>query len=139
MLGCDYCDTIRGVGPKTALKLIREHKSIEGIIQALDRKKFIVPDSWVPNEKAEKKDLDEGASTQDEESPPIENKPIDEEDEEELIPAYVQARKLFNDHEVLGKVDLKWKPCNVPGKLPRIVLLFGVVCFLTMPLYSLQN
>ena len=27
MMGCDYCNTIKGVGPKTALALIRQHKS----------------------------------------------------------------------------------------------------------------
>ena len=29
LLGCDYCDSIRGIGPVSALKLIREHKNIE--------------------------------------------------------------------------------------------------------------
>lgn len=28
LLGCDYCETIRGIGPKRAIDLIREHKSI---------------------------------------------------------------------------------------------------------------
>merc|ERR1712232_564467 len=42
MLGCDYTDTIKGVGPKTALKLIREHKSIEEILKKIDRKKYVV-------------------------------------------------------------------------------------------------
>ena len=37
LLGCDYCDTIRGIGPKTALKLIREHKNIEAILDVIDR------------------------------------------------------------------------------------------------------
>ena len=32
LLGCDYCDSIKGVGPKTALKLIREYKKIETIL-----------------------------------------------------------------------------------------------------------
>lgn len=48
LLGCDYCDTIRGVGPKTALKLIKEHGSIEAILQHIDQKKFIVPGNWLP-------------------------------------------------------------------------------------------
>jgi flap endonuclease-1 len=29
LCGCDYCSTIKGIGPKTALRLIREHKTIE--------------------------------------------------------------------------------------------------------------
>jgi len=47
LLGCDYCDKIRGIGPKNAIKLIQEHKSIEKIIEAIDTKKFIVPENWV--------------------------------------------------------------------------------------------
>lgn len=105
MLGCDYCDSIKGVGPKTALKLIREHKNIETILKNIDRKKFAVPGDWVPNEKTESTE----GETEDEESPP-EAKADDE--LEELIPVYVQARKLFNDHEVDLNVELKWKPCD---------------------------
>jgi flap endonuclease-1 len=33
LLGCDYCDKIRGVGPKSAIKLIQDHGSIEEIIK----------------------------------------------------------------------------------------------------------
>lgn len=45
LLGCDYCDTIKGIGPTTALKLIREHKSIEEVIKNLGSK-FAVPEDW---------------------------------------------------------------------------------------------
>ncbi|KAF3175351.1 Elongation of fatty acids protein 2 [Orbilia oligospora] len=44
LLGCDYCDTIPKVGPTTALKLIRQHKSIESVIENLDKDKYKVPD-----------------------------------------------------------------------------------------------
>ncbi|KAM0672626.1 flap endonuclease 1 [Ordospora colligata] len=33
LLGCDYCEGIKGVGPKRALALIREHRNIENIIE----------------------------------------------------------------------------------------------------------
>lgn len=46
LLGCDYCDKIRGVGPKSALKLVQEHKSIDKIIKNIDKKKYIVPEGW---------------------------------------------------------------------------------------------
>lgn len=42
LLGCDYCDTIRGVGPQKALSLIREKGSISEILKGLDGK-FVVP------------------------------------------------------------------------------------------------
>ena len=50
LCGCDYCSTIKGIGPKTALKLIREHKSIEKIIEKLLRdpkKKADIPVDWL--------------------------------------------------------------------------------------------
>lgn len=132
LLGCDYCDTIRGVGPKTALKLIREHKSIERIVQNIDTKKYTVPESWLPKSSDSKKPAakidDDAASSHDEESPP-DVRPVDKEDEgdedgdddEEFVPAYVQARELFLKHEVITKQStepklndvLKWKPCQV--------------------------
>ncbi len=31
LCGCDYCDSIKGIGPKTALKLLRKYNSIENI------------------------------------------------------------------------------------------------------------
>ena len=37
MLGCDYCPTIKGVGPKKAFELINLHKSIEAILENLDQ------------------------------------------------------------------------------------------------------
>lgn len=36
LLGCDYCDSIRGIGPKKAFEMITKHKSIENILKHLD-------------------------------------------------------------------------------------------------------
>jgi len=109
MLGCDYCDNIRGVGPKTALKLIKEFGTIEKILEkGLQNKKYVVPENWLPPK--EEKDGDK--SSQDEENPVAPNGSTEETSQEELIPAYVQARKLFNEHEVDKNVSLKWKPCQ---------------------------
>jgi flap endonuclease-1 len=38
--GCDYCDSIRGIGGQTALKLIRQHGSIETILENLNKERF---------------------------------------------------------------------------------------------------
>ena len=48
LCGCDYCNTIKGIGPKTALKLIRQHKSLEEIIEYLQKneKKYEIPVGW---------------------------------------------------------------------------------------------
>lgn len=56
LLGCDYCDSIRGIGPKTALKLIRQYRCIETILENIDRNKYTVPPEWVPHEKKPAKD-----------------------------------------------------------------------------------
>lgn len=46
LLGCDYCETIRGIGPKRAVELIRKHGDIETILKHLD-KKFSAPENWL--------------------------------------------------------------------------------------------
>ncbi|EOY11791.1 5'-3' exonuclease family protein isoform 1 [Theobroma cacao] len=44
--GCDYCDSIRGIGGQTALKLIRQHGSIEHILQNINKERYSIPDDW---------------------------------------------------------------------------------------------
>ncbi|XP_030956959.1 flap endonuclease 1 isoform X2 [Quercus lobata] len=44
--GCDYCDSIRGIGGMTALKLIRQHGSIENILENINKERFQIPDDW---------------------------------------------------------------------------------------------
>lgn len=49
LCGCDYCSSIKGIGPKTALKLIRQYKNLEGVIQFVKRdrkKKYQLPKDW---------------------------------------------------------------------------------------------
>ncbi|GER47378.1 flap endonuclease 1 [Striga asiatica] len=44
--GCDYCDSIRGIGGLTALKLIRQHGSIENILENISKERYQIPDDW---------------------------------------------------------------------------------------------
>ncbi|PWY67526.1 DNA-repair protein Rad2 [Aspergillus heteromorphus CBS 117.55] len=49
LLGCDYLEPIPKVGPNTALKLIRDHGSLEKVIEFMEndpKKKFVIPDDW---------------------------------------------------------------------------------------------
>ncbi|KAL7522061.1 hypothetical protein ACHAWX_006744 [Stephanocyclus meneghinianus] len=113
LLGCDYCDTIRGIGPKTALKLIREHGCIENILKNIDRKKYTVPESYEPMEaRKRKREEEEDTDNEKAEGDSHDNN----EDNDEQIPVYVEARRLFNEHPVLtdSEVDplLKWKECQ---------------------------
>ena len=51
LCGCDYCDSIKNMGPVKALKYIKEYKCIEKVLEALERDnkegktktKFIIP------------------------------------------------------------------------------------------------
>jgi len=47
MCGCDYCESIKGIGPVKALSLIKQHGTIEELLKHLDQTKYIVPDDWV--------------------------------------------------------------------------------------------
>lgn len=46
LLGCDYCDSIRGIGPTRALALIKQHGCIEKVLEDLDKEKYKVPEDW---------------------------------------------------------------------------------------------
>ncbi|XP_063707728.1 flap endonuclease 1-like [Culicoides brevitarsis] len=46
LLGCDYCESIKGIGPKKAIELVTKYRSIEKILENIDQKKFIVPENW---------------------------------------------------------------------------------------------
>ncbi|KAK9055928.1 hypothetical protein SSX86_027015 [Deinandra increscens subsp. villosa] len=46
LCGCDYCDSIRGIGGQTALKLIRQHGSIESILENINRDRYQIPEDW---------------------------------------------------------------------------------------------
>lgn len=50
LLGSDYCETIRGIGPKRAIELVRQHKTIEEIMDNIDLKKYPVPENWLHKE-----------------------------------------------------------------------------------------
>lgn len=46
LLGCDYCGKIRGLGPKKALKLLKQHGCIEQLLQHIDPQKHPLPANW---------------------------------------------------------------------------------------------
>ncbi|KAK6460047.1 PIN domain-like protein [Scheffersomyces coipomensis] len=50
LLGCDYCETIKGVGPVTAYKLIKQHGSLDKIVEFIkenpDKTKYKLPENW---------------------------------------------------------------------------------------------
>ncbi|KAH0431952.1 XPG domain-containing protein [Colletotrichum camelliae] len=49
LLGCDYLDPIPKVGPSTALKLIREHGTLDKLVEAIKedpKGKYQIPEDW---------------------------------------------------------------------------------------------
>ncbi|XP_064075073.1 flap endonuclease 1 [Vanessa tameamea] len=46
LLGCDYCGSIRGIGPKRAIELIKQHRSIEDVLHNIDTNKYQPPENW---------------------------------------------------------------------------------------------
>lgn len=54
LVGTDFNEGVHGIGPKTALKLVQEHGSVEGVYEALEGKK-IDPESGMGKRLAEGK------------------------------------------------------------------------------------
>lgn len=55
ILGCDYCEGIKGVGPVNALKLIKEYGSLENIVEKFEKgeitnSKWKIPEDWLYKE-----------------------------------------------------------------------------------------
>ncbi|XP_077869477.1 flap endonuclease 1-like isoform X2 [Saccoglossus kowalevskii] len=112
LLGCDYCDSIRGIGPKRAIDLIRQHKTIEEVIAHLDSKKYTVPDGWLYKEARElfkKPNVTAGVD--------IELKWIDP-DEDGLID-YMSKQKGFAEDRIKNgaKKLLKARHTSTQGRL----------------------
>lgn len=46
LCGCDYLEPIKGVGAKTALKLVKEYDTMEEILEHLSKGKSQPPEDW---------------------------------------------------------------------------------------------
>ncbi|GBN16963.1 Flap endonuclease 1 [Araneus ventricosus] len=53
LLGCDYCESIKGIGPKKAFEYIKSEKCIENIIKKIEGSKYKAPEDWVYKEARE--------------------------------------------------------------------------------------
>jgi len=38
--GCDYCDTLKGIGPTTAIKMLMQHGSLEAVLENIEKDKI---------------------------------------------------------------------------------------------------
>jgi flap endonuclease-1 len=122
LCGCDYTDAIRGVGPVTALKLIKEHGSIEKVLAHLkdSGSKWVVPDPF-PFEAArrlflEPEVVDVAAIPEFKWLPP---------DEEGLV-AFLVGEKSFSEERVRKAVE-KMKAAKSKASQNRMESFFGCV------------
>ena len=79
LCGCDYCTTIKGVGPKTALKLIKTYKTIEAVVAHLrkdPKAKNNIPDDW-RTQKVTKAQVADAEAAEKAESEAIEKKALE--------------------------------------------------------------
>jgi flap endonuclease-1 len=54
LCGCDYTDSIRGIGPKKAFEHIKKYKNIETMLKYLDKTKYPIPEGSFNYEMARK-------------------------------------------------------------------------------------
>jgi len=112
LMGCDYCDSIRGVGPKRAMELITQYKSLETIIEKIDHKKYTVPENW------NYKQARELFINPDVTDPETIDLKWSEPDEEALI-KYMCGDKQFNEERIRAGVKkiLKTRTTTTQGRL----------------------
>lgn len=117
LLGCDYLDPVKGIGPKTALKLIKEHKTLDAVLEHFRQPTKDTPAS--PPEKTEKVEKEQASSDAEHGGAPAEAAPKKRSGGvhfPELWP-YQEARELFHHPDVTdgSTVELKWEQPNVEG------------------------
>lgn len=52
LCGCDYTDSIRGIGPRKAFEFIKRYKNIETLLAHLDKTKYPIPEGGFQYEQA---------------------------------------------------------------------------------------
>jgi 5'-3' exonuclease len=114
LCGCDYTDTIRGIGPKSALKLIQEHKTIEAALKTLDTSKHPIPESFDYHQVALLQSLSEFL-------------------QESELRSTTQARELFLKPEVsdADSLDVRMSCSLAVVAFPLLPSLTSCCCFMS--------
>ncbi|QDZ21316.1 XPG/Rad2 endonuclease [Chloropicon primus] len=120
LCGCDYTSSIRGIGPKRALQLIREHGSLEKVIDQLDKKKYTVPEPF-PYKEARELFKNPEVIPADQVPPFKWTNP----DEEGLI-AFMVDEKSFNLERIQAVIK-KIKASKTKSQQGRLESFFGAV------------
>ncbi|XP_061464259.1 flap endonuclease 1-like isoform X2 [Rhineura floridana] len=111
LLGCDYCEKIRGIGPKKALKLLQKHENIEHILQSSSPQKHKLPGNW-PLEQTRQLFLQPEVAEMSQVA--LEWK---EPDEERLV-QFLAHEKHMNEKRVRGRIE-KWRKTSQKSTQPQ--------------------
>lgn len=115
LLGCDYCDTIKGIGPTRAVALLRQHGSIEGILENVDREKHPIPELW-PFKEA--RDLFLNPQVLPSEDAQLAQIKWEQPDEEAIV-QFMVAENGFNEKRIRAGVEklIKARGTSTQGRL----------------------
>uniref|UniRef100_A0A8C5PVQ4 Flap endonuclease 1 n=1 Tax=Leptobrachium leishanense TaxID=445787 RepID=A0A8C5PVQ4_9ANUR len=122
LLGSDYCETIRGIGPKRAIELVRQHKTIEEVLDNIDLKKYPVPENWLYKEARQLFIHPEVVETES-----VDLKWTDP-NEEELV-SYMCGEKQFNEDRIRNgaKKLVKQRQGSTQGRLEDFFKVTGSI------------
>ncbi|KAJ3917879.1 flap endonuclease 1 [Lentinula edodes] len=142
LLGCDYLEPIKGVGPKSALKLIREHNGLRGVVKHLRAKTAEKEKAVAEAAEEEEAEEEDPAPTSDVEQP--DGSDIEEASSSKPKPKakkkgakgkgkggvsmpeewpWEEAKELFLKPDVTpaDELDLDWKNPDVDGLVQFLV------------------
>ncbi|KAF4095970.1 hypothetical protein G5714_023573 [Onychostoma macrolepis] len=122
LLGCDYCGTIKGIGPKRAIDLIKQHSSIEEILENIDQNKHPAPEDWLYKEARSlflEPEVIEGTSV---------DLKWNEPDEDGLI-QFMCAEKQFSEDRIRNgcKKIMKSRQGSTQGRLDTFFTVTGSI------------
>ncbi|RKP28170.1 flap endonuclease 1-like protein [Syncephalis pseudoplumigaleata] len=122
LLGCDYCESVRGIGPYRALSLLREYKSLDALLKQLDKKKYTVPEGWPVDEVRE---LFLNPNVLD---PATVELKWNDPDVEGLI-SFMVTEKGFNEDRIRGGIEKlqKGRTASTQGRLDSFFKPSGIV------------
>ncbi|XP_026476749.1 flap endonuclease 1-like [Ctenocephalides felis] len=120
LLGCDYCDSIKGVGPKRAIEYINQYRNLDTILKKIDTTKYPPPENW-NYEKARELFVKPEVTDPD----TIELKWT--EPDEEGVVAFLCGDRQFSEDRVRSGIKkiMKSRSGNVQGRLDGFFKVLG--------------
>eukprot|EP01025_Chloroclados_australasicus_P065728 TRINITY_DN8959_c0_g1_i1.p3 TRINITY_DN8959_c0_g1~~TRINITY_DN8959_c0_g1_i1.p3 ORF type:complete len:159 (-),score=27.03 TRINITY_DN8959_c0_g1_i1:502-978(-) len=101
LCGCDYCGTIRGIGPKRAYQLVTQHGTLEKVLDSLDKSKYTIPEPF-PIEAVRELFVKPEVLPEDD---PNASKPVWKAPDLDGLVAYLVHEKQFSEERVRSTVD----------------------------------